>query len=215
MATLVKLKGKNDETLYPQTTVEGVDGIDKKVVLVTGDSDITGTKNFKGKLKLASKPVLNNLKVFFGVGKSLSDAAGLTKAQFGSVVAYAQPEQASLVPFTFNSARDEATITRDCILHFNLNCKVQGGGSNSTTYSDYTYLHLDKGSSTGSGAGLMMGGIGANTGQTLSLQNIIPLQGTVSFKSGEKFSITSVTRSGRITFVLQLMSGYIEEVYAN
>ncbi len=211
MAEIVQLK-ENGKLQYVKTHVKGIDGIDGELVRAKGDETISGVKNFTDGLQAKGKPVLTNFKALFDEGQRLTDKLHLARVVFGPIIGYSQTNQENDIPFTFNAGRYEGTITRDCKLHFNFNCKVQGGGSDNQ-YTDYAYFNLDTGKETATTSGRMIGGLGAPADKKIILQNLIPLQGTASFKKDDKFSITLGSREGKKLFSLQLMQGYIEEVY--
>ncbi|MCV2499000.1 hypothetical protein [Melissococcus plutonius] len=211
MADIVQLK-ENGVSKYLKTHVNAVDGINGELVSTQGDAKISGIKNFTDELQSKGKPVLTNFKVLFDEGQSLKDALHLARVVFGPIIGYSQANQEKNIPFTFNAGRYEGTIIRDCKLHFNFNCKVHGGGTDDQ-HTDYAYFNLDTGKETATTSGRMIGAVGAPADKKIALQNMIPLQGIASFKKGDKFSITLSSREGKKLFALQLMQGYIEEVF--
>ncbi len=153
------------------------------------------------------------LKMYWGPGSTLNDSNLNDRLTFGDLIGIDPFHKSSDIPFTINSGKYEATMTRDADLFFDINLRLQGGGA-STVYSDYYYIQLEYGSQTG-GSGESkkdFAMIGANNGQRLNLSNTLTGKAIVSLKKGQKFAITATgLRSGQKIFFWQFLSGTIEE----
>jgi hypothetical protein len=153
------------------------------------------------------------LKMYWGPGSTLKDSNLNDRLTFGDLIGIDPFHKSSDIPFTINSGKYEATMTRDADLFFDINLRLQGGGA-STVYSDYYYIQLEYGSQTG-GSGESkkdFAMIGANNGQRLNLSNTLTGKAIVSLKKGQKFAITATgLRSGQKIFSWQFLSGTIEE----
>lgn len=153
------------------------------------------------------------LKMYWGSGATLRDSDLNDRLPFGDLIGTDPFHVSKDIPFTLNSDKLEATMTRDANLFFDINLRLQGGGSN-TAYSDYYYIQLEYGSQTG-GAGenkSEFAMIGANSGQRLNLSNTLTGKAAISLKRGQKFAISVAgLRSGQKIFSWQFLSGTIEE----
>lgn len=153
------------------------------------------------------------LKMYWGPGSTLNDSGLNARLTFGDLIGIDPFHKSTDIPFTINSGKYEATMTRDADLFFDINLRLQGGGA-STAYSDYYYIQLEYGSQTG-GSGESkkdFAMIGANNGQRLNLSNTLTGKAIVSLKKGQKFAITATgLRSGQKIFAWQFLSGTIEE----
>lgn len=153
------------------------------------------------------------IKMYWGSGATLRDSDLNDRLPFGDLIGTDPFHVSTDIPFTLNSDKFEATMTRDANLFFDINLRLQGGGSN-TAYSDYYYIQLEYGSQTG-GAGenkSEFAMIGANSGQRLNLSNTLTGKAAISLKRGQKFAISVAgLRSGQKIFSWQFLSGTIEE----
>lgn len=153
------------------------------------------------------------LKMYWGPGSTVKDSNINARLPFGDLAGIDPFHKSTDIPFTLNSDKLEATMTRDANLFFDINLRLQGGDSN-TTYSDYYYIQIEYGTQTG-GSGenkSEFAMIGANSGQRLNLSNTLTGKATISLKRGQKFAITAAgLRSGQKIFSWQFLSGTIEE----
>ena len=84
------------------------------------------------------------LKMYWGPGSTLNDSGLNARLTFGDLIGIDPFHKSTDIPFTINSGKYEATMTRDADLFFDINLRLQGGGA-STAYSDYYYIQLEYG----------------------------------------------------------------------
>ncbi|PEH48117.1 hypothetical protein CRM75_09565 [Enterococcus faecium] len=173
-----------------------------KVMNLTDPQSSHGLKNFIDGIQVDGKEVVTYpdmpLEAYFGSGTTLKDSSNNARLTVGNLIATDNFHGEDDVPFTWNSGKYEATMTRDAVLYINATIRLQGGNNN-TTYSDYAYVKLEHGTTTG-GSGeskedFVM--IGANSGQALNLSNSRTGQTIITLKAGEKFAFTIELRTDK------------------
>lgn len=115
----------------------------EKMVSLSGDQEIDGTKNFNklpsvNGISVATVDVLPLMAVY-SEGETLSEVANGTIIPWGKLVATDLYHSSTDLPFTFNDERTILTASRDCVLLFEGSIKIHGDDS-----IKYAYTKLRK-----------------------------------------------------------------------
>lgn len=203
-----KFLSKNDASIiYSQKN---------KVVDNFSNQSIDGFKNFLQTPTVKGKEIaiVNELpyEVWLGVGDELTNLQNGNRVRFGPELMTVAKKNGGTMrpsPLNWNQNRWQATITRDCKLFFDGQCRLQAGGDSGR----YAYLVAYRGLNELEKQIGFFGGRGSTTGGgVMNYKQSIPLSGVVTFKAGDYFALSIEMESGKKMAYTQINHMHIMEI---
>lgn len=188
---------------------------DSTVVHVSGNERIDGFKDFQKTPTVKGKEVVvaNELpyEVWLGSGAEQTDVRNGARLKFGPELMTVSRKNGLPMrsnPLNWNQDRWQATVTRDCKLFFDGQCRLQ---PNSST-GQYAYLVAYRGAGEGESQIGFFGGRGSSGNNNIGYKQSIPLSGVVTFKAGDHFALSLEIQNGNKMAFTQINHMHIMEI---
>ncbi|MGX7173098.1 hypothetical protein [Enterococcus ratti] len=214
MSDIVQLK-ENGVPKYLKTHFRAIDGAEA-LVQTSGNQSIDGFKNFLQTPTVKGKEIaiVNELpyEVWLGVGDELTNLQNGNRVRFGPELMTIAKKNGGTMrpsPLNWNQNRWQATITRDCKLFFDGQCRLQAGDDSGR----YAYLVAYRGLNEREKQIGFFGGRGSTTGGgVMNYKQSVPLSGVVTFKAGDYFALSIEMESGKKMAYTQINHMHIMEI---
>ena len=169
---------------------------DVMVVHSSGNESIDGFKDFRQTPTVKGKEVVvaNEIpyEVWLGSGEELTNLVNGARVRFGPELMTVSRKTGLPMrsnPLNWNQGRWQATVTRDCKLFFDGQCRLQPGDA------PYAYLVAYRGSGERENQIGFFGGRGSTTstnatGIKMNYKQSVPLSGVITFQAGDHFALS-------------------------
>lgn len=188
-----------------------------EVVDLTEPQVIGGIKDFSETPTVKGKEVLVNSKplpyeVWLGPGGEQTSVPNKARLKFGPDMMTIETKMGREMkpsPLSWNNDRWLASITRDCQLFFEGQCRLQPNSSSGA----YAYLTAYRGANEGEDQIGFFGGRGSTAGAgAMNYKQSVPLSGVITFKAGDHFALSLEMADGKTMAFTQINHMHIMEI---